>query len=49
MFITNVAEGSKYCSRVMKKNFNKEHVMNKEDNENFESSIKCWLFKKYFC
>ena len=27
----------------MKKNFNKELVMTKEDNENFKNSSKCWI------
>ena len=27
----------------MKENFKKELVMNKEDDENFESSTKCWI------
>ena len=27
----------------MKKNFNKELVIAKEDNENFKSSTKCWI------
>ena len=40
-FITNMVEESKYCSRVMKKHFNKELVMTKENNENFEGSTKC--------
>ena len=30
---------SKYCSDVMKKHFNKELVMTKEDNEAFENSV----------
>ena len=30
-------EKSKYCSRMMKKNFHKELVTTKGDNENFES------------
>ena len=34
---------SKYCSDVMKKHFNKELVMTKEDNEDFENSGKCWI------
>ena len=34
-------EGSKYCSDVMKKHFNKELVMTKEDNQNFKNSTKC--------
>ena len=28
---------SKYCSHVMKKHFNRELVMSKENDENFES------------
>ena len=35
-------EESKYCSEVMKKHFNKEFVMTKEDNEDFKNSTKCW-------
>ena len=38
-FITTMAEESKYCSHVMK--FDKELVLTKEDNENFESFTKC--------
>ena len=34
---------SKYCSEVMKEHFNKELVMNKEDNEDFKNSTKCWI------
>ena len=34
---------SKYCSDVMKKLFNKELVMTKEDNEDFKNSTKCWI------
>ena len=36
-------EESKYCSEVMKKHFNKELVMTKEDNENFKNCTKCWI------
>ena len=35
-------EESKYCSDMMKKHFNKELVMTKEDNEDFKNSTKCW-------
>ena len=28
---------------LMKKHFNKDLVMTKEDNENFEHSTKCWI------
>ena len=42
-FISSMTEESKYYSDVMKKLFNKELVMNKEDNEDFENSTKCWI------
>ena len=42
-FINSVIEESKYCSDAMKKYFNKELVMTKEDNENFKNSSKCWI------
>ena len=28
---------------MIKKHFNKECVMTKEDNEDFENSTKCWI------
>ena len=36
-------EESKYCSDVMKKHFNKEIDISKEDNEDFENSNICWI------
>ena len=36
-------EESKCCSDVMKKHFNKELVMTKKGNEDFENSAKCWI------
>ena len=36
-------EESKYCSEVMKKYFNKELVITKEDNEDFKNTTKCWI------
>ena len=35
---------SKYCSDVIKKHFNKQLVMTKEDNESFKNSTKSWIF-----
>ena len=35
-------EESKYCSDVMKKHFDKESVMTKEINEDFENASKYW-------
>ena len=46
-FITNTVEESKY-GRVIKKHFNEELVMTKEDNENFENSTKCWICDNTF-
>ena len=42
-FINSLIKESKYCSGVIKKHFNKELVMTKEDNENFKNSAKCWI------
>ena len=36
-------EESKCCSDLMKKYFNKELVMTKEDSKDFENSTKCWI------
>ena len=37
-FISSMIEESKYRSDAMKKHFNKELVMTKKDNEDFENS-----------
>ena len=34
---------SKYWSEVIKKHFNKELVMTKEDNEDFTNSTNYWI------
>ena len=39
---------SKCFNDVMKKDFNKELVMNKQDNEDFENSTKCWICDNYY-
>ena len=44
-FVSTMIEESKYCSDVMKKHFNKELVITREDNEDFENSTKCWILK----
>ena len=41
-------EESKYCSDVMKKYFNKELVMIKEENQDFKNSTKCWVCDNYY-
>ena len=40
-FVTSMVKERKYCSRLMKKHFNKGIVMTKEDYENFENYSKC--------
>ena len=42
-FINNIIKEIKYRSDVMKKHFNKEFVMTKEDNEDFKNSPKYWI------
>ena len=42
-FINSMIEENKYYSEVMKKNFKKKLVMNKEDNEDFKIPTKCWI------
>ena len=36
-------EEGKYCSDMIKKHFNKELVMNKEENKKIKNSTKCWI------
>ena len=31
-----------HCTNIMKKGFNKERVITKEGDEDFESSTECW-------
>ena len=38
-FINNIIEERRYYSYVMKKHFNKEFVMTKEDNEDFQKNV----------
>ena len=42
-FFNSMIEESKYCSDVKKIYFNKELVMNKEDNDDFRNSTNCWI------
>ena len=45
-FINSMIEDSKYCKDVMKKHFNKELVIAKEDNEDFKNSTKGYVYGK---
>ena len=42
-FINSMVKESKYCSDVMKKHFEKELLMTKNANEDFENSTKFWI------
>ena len=42
-FINSMIRESKYFSDVIKKHFNKELVMTKEDNGDLKDSTKCWI------
>ena len=47
-FIVNMIEESKYFNEVIKKYFNKELVMAKEDNEDCKSSTKGWICDRFY-
>ena len=36
-------EKNEYCSDMMKTHFNKELVMTREKDEDFENSTNCWI------
>ena len=42
-FISSMMEESKPCSEVMKKCFNSELLITKEENEGFKNSTKCCI------
>ena len=48
IFFSNIFKENKSCGHVMKNNFNKELAMSKKENEDFESSTKCWIFENTF-
>ena len=38
-----MTDKSEYCNEVMKKHFNKELVMTKEETKYLKNSTKCWI------
>ena len=42
-FISSMIEENKYCSDTMEKYINKEFIMTKKDNQDFENSTKSWI------
>ena len=43
IFINSMIEEIKFCNDIMKKYFNKELGMTKEEDEDFENSSKSWI------
>ena len=37
-----------YCKNIIKEDFNKKLMMSVKDEENFQSSNKCWICNKLF-
>ena len=48
LMIICMTKESKHCNDALKKHFNKELVMTKEDSENGESSTKFWICDNIF-
>ena len=42
-FIKTILTEYQYCKQVMKKNFNKNFIMSYEEEEQLQSSNKCWI------
>ena len=45
-FIEAILREYQYCKKVMKKHFNKNLIMNEEEEEEFQSSNTCWICEK---
>ena len=45
-FIKAILEEYEYCKKIMKKPFNKNLIMNEEEEDLFQKSNNCWICKK---
>ena len=45
-FIEAILKEYKYCRKVMNKHFNKNLIMNEEEEHLFQQSNNCWICKK---
>ena len=45
-FIETILKEYEYCKKVMKKHFNKNLIMTEKEEENFQSSNRCWICEK---
>ena len=46
-FIEAILKEYEYCQKVMKKHFNKNLIMTKDEEKQFQSSNTCWICKKW--
>ena len=47
-FINSTVGESRCCSEVIKKQFNENLVITKNDHKDFKNSNKCWICKKAY-
>ena len=45
-FIKAIFKDYDYCKKVIKKHFNKNLILSKEEEEQFQSSSTCWICEK---
>ena len=45
-FIKAILEDYQYCKKAVKKHFNKNLIMSKKEEEQFQSNNTCWICKK---
>ena len=46
-FTKAILKEYKYCKKIMKKHFNKNLIMNEEEEYLFQQSNNCWICKKH--
>ena len=44
-FIKAILKDYKYCRKVLDKHFNKNLIMNEEEEHLFQQSNSCWIYK----
>ena len=47
-FIKAILQEHKYCRKIRNKHFNKNLIMNEEEEHLFQQSSSCWICKKVF-
>ena len=46
-FIKAILQEHKYCTKIRKKHFKKNSIMNEEEEHLFQQSSSCWICKKH--